>query len=72
MIMRGALSPGIRLANHYQIEKVIGGGGFGITYVGLDVRTMSQVCIKELFIHKQSVRHEDRTDEQSKTIELRP
>lgn len=57
--MRGALSPGIRLANHYQIEKVIGGGGFGITYVGLDVRTMSQVCIKELFIHKQSIRHED-------------
>lgn len=57
--MKGALSPGSRLLNQYQIEKVIGGGGFGLTYLGLDLRTMQQVCIKELFIHKQSIRHEN-------------
>lgn len=57
--MRGALSPGSQLLGQYQIEKVIGGGGFGLTYLGLDLRTMQHVCIKELFIHKQSVRHED-------------
>lgn len=57
--MRGALFPGSQLLGQYQIEKVIGGGGFGLTYLGLDLRTMQHVCIKELFIHKQSVRHED-------------
>lgn len=57
--MRGALFPGAQLLGQYQIEKVIGGGGFGLTYLGLDLRTMQHVCIKELFIHKQSVRHED-------------
>lgn len=57
--MRGALSPGSQLLGQYQIEKVIGGGGFGLTYLGLDLRTMEYVCIKELFIHKQSVRNED-------------
>lgn len=57
--MKGALSPGAQLYGQYQVEKVIGGGGFGLTYLGLDLRSMQQVCIKELFIHKQSVRHDD-------------
>ena len=57
--MKGTLRPGYQLHGQYQIEKVIGGGGFGLTYLGLDLRTMQQVCIKELFIHKQSIRHEN-------------
>ena len=57
--MRGALSPGYNLLGKYQIEKVIGGGGFGLTYLGLDLRSMRRVCIKELFIHKNSVRHDN-------------
>ena len=59
--MRGALQAGCRLAGKYQVDRVIGGGGFGLTYLGLDLRNMKQVCIKELFIHKHSLRNDDQS-----------
>jgi serine/threonine protein kinase len=42
-----ALAAGYRL-DHYQIERVLGKGGFGITYLGIDTQLGKRVAIKEL------------------------
>ena len=42
-----ALTPGYRL-EHFQIERVLGKGGFGITYVAIDTQLRKRVAIKEL------------------------
>lgn len=44
---RLALQPGTILANRYLVGRVLGQGGFGITYVALDNATKSRVAIKE-------------------------
>lgn len=44
---RLALNPGFRLDN-FQIERILGKGGFGITYVALDLSLGKRVAIKEL------------------------
>ena len=44
---RLALKPGTILANRYLVGRVLGQGGFGITYVALDNQTKSRVAIKE-------------------------
>ena len=43
------LSPGILLADRYEIEDVLGWGGFGITYLAYDQSLDLQVAVKELF-----------------------
>lgn len=46
----GVLNPGILLANgEYQVSKVLGQGGFGITYQGLDTKLNRAVAVKEFF-----------------------
>jgi len=46
----GALPPGTRLqGGMYSVGKVLGQGGFGITYLGGDIRARRPVAIKELF-----------------------
>lgn len=42
-----ALKPGTMLANRYYLGRVLGQGGFGITYLALDGQTRSRVAIKE-------------------------
>jgi serine/threonine protein kinase len=50
------LSPGHPLCNRYSIRKVLGQGGFGITYLAYDNKLEQEVCIKELFVSGNSTR----------------
>ncbi|NWK54076.1 serine/threonine protein kinase [Verrucomicrobiaceae bacterium N1E253] len=53
-----ALPPG-HIVNHYQITRVIGKGGFGITYAAQDIHTGSELAIKELLPTAIATRHHD-------------
>jgi len=44
---RLALAPGYQI-EHFRVESVLGKGGFGITYVALDLQLGKRVAIKEL------------------------
>ena len=60
------LAPGTTLHNgKYTIEKVIGEGGFGITYIAIQSGLDRAVCIKEFFLAGKCVRNT-----QAKTIHL--
>ena len=43
------LPPGTMLAGRYLVGRALGGGGFGITYLGFDTRLELKVAIKEYF-----------------------
>jgi serine/threonine protein kinase len=45
-----------QLNNKYRIKKVLGQGGFGITYLAEDSLLDIEVCVKELFISGSSTR----------------
>ncbi len=48
--MAGVLSSGMHLLNGvYQVNRVLGQGGFGITYQGIDTRLNRPVALKEFF-----------------------
>jgi formylglycine-generating enzyme required for sulfatase activity/predicted Ser/Thr protein kinase len=49
------------LNNKYRIKKVLGQGGFGITYLAADTQLDIDVCIKELFISGNSTRGQNMT-----------
>jgi len=55
-----ALSAGYRL-EHFLIEKILGKGGFGITYLALDTRHGQRVAIKELLPDSIATRIEGST-----------
>ena len=57
---RLALVAGYRL-DHYQIERLLGKGGFGITYVALDLHLGKRVAIKELLPDSIATRVEGST-----------
>jgi hypothetical protein len=49
MTQTAALMPGELLGDDYRIEKAIGSGGFGITYLATETTLDRLVCIKEYF-----------------------
>ena len=56
------LRKGTRLIGRYTIEKVLGQGGFGITYLGIDELHEKKVAIKEFFpqgIVTRTIEYED-------------
>ena len=55
-----ALAPGFRL-HEYRIERVLGQGGFGITYLATDVHLDSEVAIKEYLPEEIAFRTGDRS-----------
>lgn len=42
-------APGTRLHDRYLLGRVLGEGGFGITYLGLDTELERRVAVKEYF-----------------------
>ena len=55
-----ALQPGFRL-HEYRIDKVLGQGGFGITYLATDVHLNAQVAVKEYLPEAIAFRAGDRS-----------
>ena len=47
--------------HEYKVEKVLGGGGFGITYLAQDINLQLPVAIKEYFPSAMAVRGPDRS-----------
>ena len=57
-----ALPPGTLLANRYVVGKVLGQGGFGITYIGWDLVLSRKKAIKECFPQGLASRHAGSTE----------
>ena len=57
------LKPGTKLGNKYIVGNVIGEGGFGITYIGLDTTLDIRVAIKEYYPNGRANRNHEATNE---------
>lgn len=53
-----ALPSGHRI-EEYEIVRVLGAGGFGITYLATDMKLDGPVALKEYFPHEHAVREAD-------------
>ena len=56
------LKRGTLLANRYIIGAVLGEGGFGITYIGLDKTLVKRIAVKEFFPAGAANRNSDSSD----------
>lgn len=59
MTNASALPAGTELAGNFRIERVLGAGGFGITYLAQDLALKEQVTIKEYFPNGFAAREAD-------------
>lgn len=60
MILPHHLSPFVILAGKYLVGKAIGEGGFGITYIGMDLNLEMRVAIKEYYPNGFAIRDTSR------------
>ena len=51
------LPEGYILAGRYRIERVLGEGGFGITYKAFDTKLIQPVAVKEFYPHGYATRN---------------
>ena len=65
------LAPFEILNGRYLLGKALGEGGFGITYIGLDLQEGKRVAIKELYVTGLLKRENTRTVLVSKTVDAR-
>lgn len=56
-----ALPEGVVLKSRYRVVRILGQGGFGITYLADDMQLGIKVTVKELFLAGSSVRRSDQT-----------
>lgn len=61
--MEHQLRPGTLLNGRYRIERIIGQGGFGITYEAVDVILNIKTAVKELYIREYMGRDVERSPE---------
>lgn len=61
-----ALPAGYMLCQQYYLDRVLGSGGFGITYLAWDIRNNRSVAVKELFISSDMVR-----DNQTRSVQIK-
>ncbi|MEJ2122604.1 MAG: protein kinase [Alphaproteobacteria bacterium] len=66
---RSALTPGYRL-HEYQVESVLGHGGFGITYLATDNNLHKKVAIKEFLPNDVAVRVDGSTVEAKSSSDM--
>ena len=67
-----ALPCGFLLRERYSIGRVLGQGGFGITYMGFDVMLQSRVCIKEYYPAGSAIRDGSTSSCVTWTLGIRP
>ncbi len=69
IVLDSALTPGSILNGRYLIGRALGQGGFGITYLAMDLTKNEKVAIKEFFPNALVIRQENgaRTQVQPKT-----
>ena len=65
------LAPFEILNGRYLLGKALGEGGFGITYIGLDLQEGKRVAIKELYVTGLLKRENTRTVLVSNTVDAR-
>lgn len=56
------LPAGRLLSGRYEIEKSLGQGGFGITYLTMDKKLLGRVAVKEYFPASLACRHKERVE----------
>lgn len=62
------LPQGTMLRDRYRIERVIGEGGFGITYEGTDTVLNLRVCVKEFYLNGSVTRDTTHSNEVSALV----
>ena len=60
--LKSYLRPGLILSGRYMLGRVIGQGGFGITYIGWDEKEKRKVAVKEFFPSALSTREDGETN----------